>query len=154
AHHPAVDARLEVEVELVERLDPGKPRELEPRFDAAQLTAPPLGLERLAEETPQIELLLGGVLADAVELRRQVLHPHSLEQRHELHDATSSYTARSRRSTRSTSRQSAAWYSGTCTQPSEIGRSVCVATARSPSYTCSTPSSVIRTGTTCPARDD
>jgi hypothetical protein len=90
AHDAPIDARLEVEIELIEGLDPGEARQLESCFDASELPPAPLGLERLAEEAPQIELLLRSLLAHAVELRSQVLHPHPLEQRHEFHDPTSS----------------------------------------------------------------
>jgi hypothetical protein len=49
-HLLTVDRGLEVEVELVQRLDPGQAGELEAALDAALVTAAPLGFERLGEK--------------------------------------------------------------------------------------------------------
>jgi hypothetical protein len=46
----AVDRGLELEVELVQRLDPGQAGEFEAALDAPLMAAAPLGFERLGEE--------------------------------------------------------------------------------------------------------
>jgi hypothetical protein len=53
----------------------------------------PLGFKSLGEEALVIEVALGGVLADVVELDQQMLHLHPLEEGGQFHVATSSYTA-------------------------------------------------------------
>src|SRR5262249_30647226 len=109
AHLPAVDGGLELEVELVERLDPRQARQLEPTLDPALMAAAPFRLEGLSEKALVVEVALGCVLADAVELGEEVLHLHPLEEAGQFHVATSSYTARGRCSTASVSAQSAVW---------------------------------------------
>src|SRR5262245_44554184 len=109
AHLPTVDRRLELEVELVEGLDPRQPGQLEPALDAALIAAAPFRLERLGEKALVVEVALGRVLADAIELGEEVLHLQALEEDRQFHVATSPYTASGRRSTASVSAQSAAW---------------------------------------------
>lgn len=109
AHLLAIDRGLKVEIELVQALDPGQPGQLETALDAALVPAAPLGLQGLGEEALVVEIALGGVLADAVELGQEVLHLHALEEGTQFHVATSSYTARGRRSTASASAHRAAW---------------------------------------------
>jgi hypothetical protein len=108
AHLPAVDRRLELEVELIERLDPRQPGQLEPALDAPLVPAAPFGFERLGEKALVVEVALGGVLAHAVELGEEMLHLHALEEDGQFHVATSSYTASGRCATASVSAQSAA----------------------------------------------
>jgi len=104
----AVDRGLEVEVELIEALDPGQPGQLEAALDAALMPPPPLGLQGLGEEALVVEIALGRVLAHAIELGQQVLHLHPLEEGAQFHVVASSYTARGRRSTARVSAQRAA----------------------------------------------
>jgi len=54
------------------------------------VAAAPLRFERLGKEALVVEIALGGVLADAVELSQQMLHLHALEEGGQLHVATSS----------------------------------------------------------------
>ena len=68
----------------------GQPGQLEPALDAALMAAAPLGFEGLGEEALVVQVALGGVLADAVELGQQVLHLHPLEEGGQFHVATSS----------------------------------------------------------------
>jgi hypothetical protein len=49
-----------------------------------------LRFERLGEKALVIEVALGGVLADAIELGQQVLHLRPLEEGGQVHVATSS----------------------------------------------------------------
>jgi hypothetical protein len=105
---PAVDRGLKVEVELVQALDPGQTRQLQTALDAALVPAPPLGLQGLREEALVVQVALGRVFADAVELGEEVLHLHPLEEDAQLHVVTSSYTAKGRRSTARVSAQSPA----------------------------------------------
>ena len=72
------------------------------------MAAAPFGFEGLGDKALVVEVTLGRVLADAVELREQVLHLHPLEAGGHFRVATSSYTANGRRSTASVSAQSAA----------------------------------------------
>jgi hypothetical protein len=90
AHDLAIDRRLEVEVELVERFDPRQPRLFQAALDAALVAAVPLGFERAGEEAFEIEVALRRLLAHAIELREQVLHLHPLEQGGQFHWPTSS----------------------------------------------------------------
>ncbi len=85
----AVDRRLKVEVELVQALDPGQPGQLEAALDAALVPAAPLGLQGLGEEALVVEVALGRVLANAVELGQEVLHLHPLEEGTQFHVVTS-----------------------------------------------------------------
>jgi hypothetical protein len=59
AHLPAVDGRLELDIELVERLDPRQAGQLEPALDAALVAAAPFGLEGLGEKALVVEVALG-----------------------------------------------------------------------------------------------
>jgi hypothetical protein len=90
AHLPAVDRRLELEVKLIERLNPRQTGQLESAFDAALVPAAPFGLERLGEKALVVEVPLGRVLADTVELGKEVLHLHPFEEAGQFHVATSS----------------------------------------------------------------
>src|SRR5437870_4117102 len=80
AHLPAVDGGLELEIELVERLDPRQAGQREPALDAALVAATPFGLEGLSEKALVVEIALGRMLADAVELGEEMLHLHPLEE--------------------------------------------------------------------------
>src|SRR5215831_10899609 len=104
----AIDRRLKVEIELLQALHPGEPGELEAALHPALVPAAPLGLEGLGEKALVVEIALGRVLADPIELVEEVLHLHALEEAGQLHVVTSSYTARGRRSTVRVSAQSAA----------------------------------------------
>jgi len=104
----AVDRRLKVEIELLEALHPGEPGELEAALHPALVPAAPLGFEGLGEKAFVVEVTLGRVLADSIELGQDVLHLHALEEAGQLDVVTSSYTARDRRATVSVSAQSAA----------------------------------------------
>ena len=95
----AVDRRLKAEVELLERLDVGKPRQPQPAFHALEPARLPLGHQRLTQELRVVELAFGGLLAQGIELGRQMFELEFGAQLGQLHCATSSYTASSRRST-------------------------------------------------------
>src|SRR5216684_9232088 len=95
----AVDRRLEAEVELLERLDVGKPCQPQPAFHALEPARLPLGHQRLTQELRVVSLAFGGLLAQGVELGRQMFELEFGAQLGQLHCATSSYTASSRRST-------------------------------------------------------
>ena len=99
AEHLPVDRGLEVEVELLEGLQPGEARQLQPTLDPALVPASPFGFERLGEKPLVVDVALGRLLADAVELGQEVLHLHPLEEARQFHVPASSYTARGRRST-------------------------------------------------------
>jgi hypothetical protein len=86
----AIDRGLEVEIELVQRLDPGQPRQLEAALHAPLMASAPFGFQRLGEKAPVIQVPFGRVFADAVELGQQVLHLHPLEQAGQLHVLASS----------------------------------------------------------------
>ena len=76
----AVQAGLEVEVELVEGFDPGEPGLAQTGFDTALETALPFGLQRLYQESLVVHLLLGGLLTDGIQLGFQVVHPEFVQQ--------------------------------------------------------------------------
>ena len=100
----------------------------------AETFAPVAAVQTLVEESERLELpgrLKPELHASVVELNTEMLHPHLLQKNRQLHDATSSYTDSSRRSTRNVSRQSFSWNSGTRAQPEATGRIACVATSRS-----------------------
>ena len=99
AEHLPVDRGLEVEVELVEGLQPREARQLQPALDPALVPAPPFGLEGLGQKPLVVDVPLGRLLADAVELGQEVLHLHPLEEAGQFHVPASSYTASGRRST-------------------------------------------------------
>ena len=80
AEHLAIDRRLEVEVELLEALQPGEARQLQPALDAALVPAPPFGFERVGEKPLVVDIALGRLLTDAVELGEEVIHLHPLEE--------------------------------------------------------------------------
>jgi hypothetical protein len=66
----AVDRRLKAEVELLERLDVGKPRQPQLAFHALEPVRLPLGHQRLAQERRVVELAFGGLFAQGIELGR------------------------------------------------------------------------------------
>src|SRR5690606_42065887 len=80
AHDLAIEAGLEAEVELVERLHPWQPSLSEPGLDALEVAALPLGVQRLGEKLPVAELAFGRLLADRVELSAEVLQAQLLQQ--------------------------------------------------------------------------
>src|SRR5215831_5067009 len=83
----AIDRRLKVEIELLQALHPGEPGELEAALHPALVPAAPLGLEGLGEKALVVEVALGRVLADPIELGEEVLHLHALEEAGQLHVA-------------------------------------------------------------------
>ena len=90
AHLAAVERGLEVEVELVEGFDPGETGLAQPGFDAALVAPLPFGLQRLVQEGLVVQLALGGLLADRIQLGFQVVHLQLVEQMVQFHQATSS----------------------------------------------------------------
>ena len=124
AHLPAVQAGLEVEIELVEGFDPGEARLAQPGFDATLVAPLPFGRQRLGQEGLVVLLALGSLFADRIQLRFQVIHLQLVEQVVQFHWVTSSYTCKGRCSTFKASCHRAAWCSGTVTQPSWALRSV------------------------------
>jgi hypothetical protein len=86
----AVDRRLEVEVELLQGLDPGKPGEFEATLDPPLIATPPLGLQVLGQEALVVEIPLGRLFADPVKLGLEVVHPQALEECGQFHVAASS----------------------------------------------------------------
>ena len=88
--HLAVDGGLEVEVELFEGFDPGEARQLEAALHAPLVAPAPLGLQRLREEPLVVQIPLGRLLAEPIELGQQVLHLHALKEGGQFHCAASS----------------------------------------------------------------
>lgn len=76
----AADRGLNVEVGLIQALEPGQRGQLEAALDAALVPPAPLGLQSVGEEPLVVEIALGGVLADTVELGQEVLHLHPPEE--------------------------------------------------------------------------
>ncbi len=69
----AIQRGLELKVELVQRFDPRQPSQPQPTLDAALLAAPPFRFQGLGQKPLIVEVALGGLLADALEMATQVL---------------------------------------------------------------------------------
>ena len=89
-HLATVNRRLEIEIKLVEGLDPGETCLAQPGFNAALVTSLPFCFQGLGEKGFVIHLALGGMLADSVNLGFQVIHFQLGEQVFKFHQATSS----------------------------------------------------------------
>ena len=98
-HHLGVNGRLEVEVELLQGLQPGQPGLLQPGLGAFLVPALPLAGQGIDQELPVSQVVLGGLFAYRVQLRTQVVHLQPVDQVFQFHHITPSYTDRSRRST-------------------------------------------------------
>jgi hypothetical protein len=75
-----VEARPELDVELIQRLEPGEASLAQPDLNASLVTSLPFGLQRLNEKGLVIHLALRRLLADGIQLRLQVVHLQLLEQ--------------------------------------------------------------------------
>ena len=90
AHHFTVEAGLEGEVELLERLHPRQARQLEPTLHPVQVSSLPLDLQRFGEKSLVVEFALGRLLAHAVELDLEMGQLELLDQSAQFHRPTSS----------------------------------------------------------------
>ena len=104
----AIEGGLEVEIVLLQGLEPGEAGQAQAGLDAALLAALPLDGQGPGQEGRVVQVLAGGLFADAGDLGFQVLQLELAQEGGQFHVATSWYTARGRRCTWSVSCQSGA----------------------------------------------
>ncbi len=86
-----IDARLEGEVELLQRFDPRQTRLLQSGLHAALMSAVPLLLQRHAQELPVVQLFFSRLLQQTFNVIAQVLHFQATQQRFKfMHHSNSS----------------------------------------------------------------
>jgi hypothetical protein len=89
-HLASIQAGLEVEVELLQGLDPREASQPEAGLDPALEPPLPFGFQGLGQEALVVQFPLGGLLADGLQLGIQVVQLQLLQQRGQLHRDASS----------------------------------------------------------------
>jgi hypothetical protein len=90
AHDFAVEGGLKLDVEVVEGFNPREPGEPQATLDPALVPSAPFRLQRLGQEPLIVEIALGRLLTDAVELAKQMFHLQTCEEHTQLHHGATS----------------------------------------------------------------